>query len=84
MVFGVAASSVFAVFASFYPITPPHTLLKHASQSMEALGLEAAARLGFVLVAGGLGERLGYSGIKVWGWGLLPTVGRSRIRKVFC
>jgi hypothetical protein len=32
---------------------------------MEALGLEAASRLGFVLVAGGLGERLGYSGIKV-------------------
>ena len=34
-------------------------------QDMEEKGLAAAARLGFVLVAGGLGERLGYSGIKV-------------------
>ncbi|CAM9707088.1 unnamed protein product, partial [Hapterophycus canaliculatus] len=32
---------------------------------MEAKGLEAAAKTGFVLVAGGLGERLGYDGIKL-------------------
>eukprot|EP00968_Pinguiococcus_pyrenoidosus_P023566 scaffold3870_cov246-Pinguiococcus_pyrenoidosus.AAC.20 len=33
---------------------------------MERLGLQAAAEgVGFVLVAGGLGERLGYSGIKI-------------------
>merc|ERR1740130_1200094 len=32
---------------------------------MEKKGLEAARHAGFVLVAGGLGERLGYSGIKV-------------------
>lgn len=31
----------------------------------EKLGLEEVAKVGFVLVAGGLGERLGYSGIKV-------------------
>eukprot|EP00752_Nemacystus_decipiens_P003634 g3349.t1 len=32
---------------------------------MEAAGLEAAAKTAFVLVAGGLGERLGYDGIKL-------------------
>lgn len=31
----------------------------------ETLGAEAASEAAFVLVAGGLGERLGYSGIKV-------------------
>jgi UDP-sugar pyrophosphorylase len=31
----------------------------------ERLGIEAAYRTGFVLVAGGLGERLGYEGIKI-------------------
>ena len=36
-----------------------------ALQQHERLGLAAAARCGFVLVAGGLGERLGYHGIKV-------------------
>lgn len=41
----------------------------------EAAGLQAAATAGFVLVAGGIGERLGYNGIKVgallvpWRWG---------------
>jgi hypothetical protein len=34
-------------------------------QMMENLGIEAARKLAFVLVAGGLGERLGFSGIKV-------------------
>jgi UDP-sugar pyrophosphorylase len=32
---------------------------------MEALGLEELDKVGFVLIAGGLGERLGYSGIKI-------------------
>ena len=32
---------------------------------MEKVGLENADKLAFALVAGGLGERLGYSGIKV-------------------
>jgi len=29
------------------------------------MGLEEVGKCGFVLVAGGLGERLGYSGIKI-------------------
>ena len=36
-----------------------------ASFEMEARGLEEAVRLGFVVVAGGVGERLGFSGIKL-------------------
>jgi len=34
-------------------------------QEMETLGCSRLGQVGFVLVAGGLGERLGYSGIKV-------------------
>jgi hypothetical protein len=37
-----------------------------AYEQMEANGLPELGSVGFVLVAGGLGERLGYSGIKVW------------------
>ena len=32
---------------------------------MEAEGLKELHKTGFVLIAGGLGERLGYSGIKI-------------------
>jgi UDP-sugar pyrophosphorylase len=32
---------------------------------MERLGLQELPYIGFVLIAGGLGERLGYSGIKI-------------------
>jgi UDP-sugar pyrophosphorylase len=32
---------------------------------MEELGLQELSKVGFVLIAGGLGERLGYSGIKI-------------------
>ena len=32
---------------------------------MEKLGLDELEKVGFVLIAGGLGERLGYSGIKI-------------------
>ena len=32
---------------------------------MEELGLAELEKVGFVLIAGGLGERLGYSGIKI-------------------
>ena len=32
---------------------------------MEELGLQELEKVGFVLIAGGLGERLGYSGIKI-------------------
>ena len=34
-------------------------------EQYEEKGMEAVKHTGFVLVAGGLGERLGYSGIKV-------------------
>jgi len=34
-------------------------------EEMEELGLKELAKVGFVLIAGGLGERLGYSGIKI-------------------
>lgn len=32
---------------------------------MEQIGLGELEKVGFVLIAGGLGERLGYSGIKI-------------------
>jgi len=34
-------------------------------EEMEELGLQELDKVGFVLIAGGLGERLGYSGIKI-------------------
>jgi len=34
-------------------------------EEMEELGLAELEKVGFVLIAGGLGERLGYSGIKI-------------------
>jgi UDP-sugar pyrophosphorylase len=40
-------------------------------QETEAQGMEELGKVGFVLVAGGLGERLGYNGIKVWTKNLL-------------
>jgi UDP-sugar pyrophosphorylase len=47
------------------------TLTAHTDEwaASEAAGLEAVAKCAFMLVAGGLGERLGYSGIKI----ALPT-----------
>ncbi|CAM9307727.1 unnamed protein product [Pylaiella littoralis] len=49
---------------------------------MEAKGLEAAAKTAFVLVAGGLGERLGYDGIKL----ALPVevTTRQRYLELYC
>jgi UDP-N-acetylglucosamine pyrophosphorylase len=38
----------------------------YAFSRYEAEGVRQARDAAFVLVAGGLGERLGYSGIKVW------------------
>ena len=32
---------------------------------MESIGIKEMQRAGFVLIAGGMGERLGYSGIKI-------------------
>lgn len=49
---------------------------------LESLGLSQLGRCGFILVAGGLGERLGFSGIKI----SLPTeniLHRSYI-KLYC
>jgi len=61
------------VYADYDPSPPPCiSFMEDAKSStdelyeqMEALGVANFATLGFVLVAGGVGERLGYSGIKV-------------------
>ena len=66
----------------FSPSVPiGETLVPHSEAFREAerLGLEACGRCAFLLVAGGLGERLGYGGIKV----ALPTettTGRCYLR----
>jgi len=55
-------------YAGFVPAKPAATdlsALDHTLRRYENLGLEHAAGLGGVLVAGGLGERLGFPGIKV-------------------
>ena len=55
-------------YSGFAARQPPGTRLDYGSQTYreaEALGLEEARHAAFVLVAGGLGERLGYSGIKL-------------------
>ena len=55
-------------FEGFAPSVPDGETLVFGEagfESAEAAGLEAAAKTGFVLVAGGLGERLGYDGIKL-------------------
>ncbi|TMW65711.1 hypothetical protein Poli38472_008353 [Pythium oligandrum] len=57
-------------FASWVPSIPhdPHGLLTLETplyHELEAIGLEHAAHSAFVVVAGGLGERLGYHDIKL-------------------
>ena len=55
-------------FEGYTPKVPPGTKLDFASEEflqLEKSGLQASFKSAFVLVAGGLGERLGYSGIKV-------------------
>ncbi|KAK9828897.1 hypothetical protein WJX72_002655 [[Myrmecia] bisecta] len=55
-------------FEGYTPVVPDGEKLDYGSESFqeyEELGAEAAGRAAFVLVAGGLGERLGYSGIKL-------------------
>lgn len=50
------------------PSVPKGTMFNLATpeyERTEAIGLKEIGRVGFVLVAGGLGERLGFSGIKV-------------------
>ena len=52
----------------YRPEVPPGSVLDCASETfagLEKRGLEEAGNCAFVLVAGGLGERLGYSGIKL-------------------
>ena len=55
-------------FDGFSPSIPDGETLTFGGQKMAAMeeeGLVAARKTGFVLVAGGLGERLGYEGIKL-------------------
>ncbi|GLI66614.1 hypothetical protein VaNZ11_010538 [Volvox africanus] len=55
-------------FEGYVPSVPTGATLDFASpefMEMEGEGLREAGHAAFVLVAGGLGERLGYSGIKV-------------------
>lgn len=55
-------------FDNYKPEVPTGVFLKPGTEEFdqyEASGLEELAKTGFVLIAGGLGERLGYSGIKV-------------------
>jgi UDP-sugar pyrophosphorylase len=55
-------------FANYRPEVPTGRYLKPGEQELdhyEQLGLQELHKTGFVLIAGGLGERLGYSGIKI-------------------
>lgn len=55
-------------FDAFRPDIPTGVFLKPEEpefDQMEQLGLQELSKLCFVLIAGGLGERLGFSGIKV-------------------
>jgi len=55
-------------FDAYKPQVPEGVFLKPGEaefDEMEAAGLAELAKVGFVLIAGGLGERLGYSSIKV-------------------
>jgi UDP-sugar pyrophosphorylase len=55
-------------YADYLPAVPNGETIDFRSNQIdevEQIGLEQLAHTGFVLVAGGLGERLGYPGIKV-------------------
>ena len=55
-------------FEGWTPSVPAGKVVKYGGQEhveLERVGVEEARSTAFVLVAGGLGERLGYSGIKV-------------------
>ncbi len=60
-----AGDNPFEGFVPHQPVTVDLTHLDDAYDRYEALGKAQFERVGFVLVAGGLGERLGYSGIKL-------------------
>ena len=51
------------------PVGEMFDMCSDAYFETEAIGLKELGSVGFVLVAGGLGERLGYNGIKIG----LPT-----------
>jgi UDP-sugar pyrophosphorylase len=55
-------------FDKYKPEVPSGIFLKPGEQEfdkMENEGLKELHKTGYVLIAGGLGERLGYSGIKI-------------------
>lgn len=55
-------------FADYKPEIPEGVQLFPGTElmnEMEEKGMKELAKVGFVLIAGGLGERLGYSGIKI-------------------
>lgn len=55
-------------FENHKPEIPSGVFLKPGEPEFdiyEAEGLKELSKIGFFLVAGGLGERLGYSGIKI-------------------
>lgn len=55
-------------FDKYKPEVPTGIFLKPGEPDLyyyEELGLKELSKVGFVLIAGGLGERLGYSGIKI-------------------
>jgi len=55
-------------FDKYKPEVPTGVFLKPGEEALdkyETLGLQELSKTGFVLIAGGLGERLGYSGIKI-------------------
>jgi len=51
-------------YDNYKPVVPDGVFLKPGTDEfdqMEAEGLKELSKLGFVLIAGGLGERLGYT-----------------------
>jgi len=60
-----AGANPFEGFVPHQPNTVDLTEFNDAYDRYEALGKAQFDKVGFVLVAGGLGERLGYSGIKL-------------------
>ena len=63
-----ASMKGFNPFDKYKPEVPTGIFLKPGEEKFdhyEKEGLKELSRTGFVLIAGGLGERLGYSGIKI-------------------
>lgn len=55
-------------FDKYKPEVPDGVFLKPGTEDFDTFeeeGLKELSKVGFVLIAGGLGERLGYSGIKI-------------------